>query len=328
MDALAVVLPVLERRFDGQRRDALLCAHAMQMVRACPESVRARIFDVSRANVHDVLARLSAFRPSHVLVEHSPLAYGSGDAVALAAAVWARVQPLPVLLVSHPEYGRHSDALDATVSDGLLSAGPLVAQATRVLCHEKSWARTIATRLPSCERRVEVVGDWPVLAPRAVRPVDAGAPQLVLIDTLARPALLKVLAAIAARDGLYRIAMLYGGDAGYERLAAAIEQLNLGERVTPLAALTDEHLASAIAECSRVVVAESRYASESMQWARTANGFGRCVTILKRDGSAEQIERPIETGWAGTAHTMLFGESGRALAASLEEDVEEPTIGI
>lgn len=328
MDAIAVLIPALEQRFDRNRRNALLTAHATQLLRACEPGAHGRIFAVANTGVHELLGRLESLRPSHVLVEHSPFSYGAEEATALAAAAWAHAHRLNVHAVSHPEYGRHSDAHDAPVVRALGAAAPLFAQTLRIFCHDAAWARTLAQRVPSCAQRIKVLEDWSVLTPGTVRPVDADAPQLLLVDALARAQLAKLFAAAATGRRRYRVAMLYGGEAGRQRLEGAIEDARAREWIVPLAALTDEHLAAAIAECSRVVIAALRQPSESARWARTAVAFGRSVTILDRNGESEQIERTVQTRWAAIAHAILVDERERALAASLEEDVEEPTIGI
>ncbi len=328
MESLAVIVPADEPRFDGSRADALLCAHAAQLTRIASKNARVRIFAVDAGEPHDLLARLSAFRPRHVLVEHAPLSYGRNGGMPLAAASWSKSHAITVTLVAHPEFGRSYDPPDSAVAAALLSAGPLVAQSSRVCCHETEWARVIAQRVPTCVERLDVIDAWPVIEPLSMIPVDTAAPRLLLLDDVPPRTLEYVLRAMRADDAQYRCVALFADEAQRIAIEDSIEAAGLSRRAPCLRATTAVELASLLASSSSVVVPESRNGAESRRWVRTAIAFGRRVTLCKHGGDAELIERPSETNWATIAHALLSGEHDRSLTAPFEEDVEEPSVGI
>ena len=308
VESLAIVLPAQETRFDGQRRDTLLTAHAAQLARACAKRSRVRVFATSEFDAHDLFARLGAFRPTHVLIEHTALAYRDA-AEPLAVASWGRAHAVRVTVVAHGEFARSWDPPESAIASGLAAAGPLLAQAGRIVCYETSWARVIGERFRNLVDHLEVVDPWPVLEPRSVVPVDASAPRLALVDDVAPRTLASLLDALREDGEPYRCAALFGAVLPNEP-NAKVENVETGVE-----------LARAIADASLVVIPECRHETETQRWVRTALAFGRRVIVVRADGAIEQIERPAETTWPAIAHTLLRGED-RALAASLEEDVE------
>jgi hypothetical protein len=315
MDSIAVLLPRYVPLFEGTRRDALLSAHARGLAAACGRRTRARIEAIADVDPDELLARLGAFRPTHIVIEHSPLAYDRHARTALAAASWGRAHSIAVSLVSHPEFGRAFDPPEAAVANALLSAGPLVAQASKVFCHETAWARVIAGRVPTCLDRLDVLDAWPILEPANVTPVDAAAAALVLLDD-PLPGELNALIERLQREGAAcTYATVFAPQAGDGRLP----------QPAPIA--TEAELGAAIARASMLILACSRDATAPQRWKATAAAFARRIALVKRDGEVEQIERPVQSSWAAIVHAMISDED-RALAASFEEDVEEPSVGI
>ncbi len=299
MDSIAIVLPTHESRFDGVRRDAILTAHAAQFARACSSAaMRVKIVAANSIELHELIAQVAADRPTRILIEHTPLAYDRA-AVPLAVSAWGKAHVVPVLLVAHREYGRACDPPDAAVAKELLAAAPLFASATHVFCHESSWARVVGSRIPGAVERLELLEDWLVLEPKSVVPVDAAAPVLVLADDVPAAALERVLHFLRNDGVAHRC----------------------------LTVQTVEELPAAFCEASAILVPASRREGEEMLWARTAAAYGRSVVRVLRDGSHEQVKRVAHSSWTAIAHCILSGEAASS-ATSLEEDVEEPPVGV
>ena len=314
MDSVAVVLPAHEPRFDGSRRDAVLTTHAAQLARIGSQSMRVRVFAADAFEMHDLLARLAAFRPARIVVEHSPLAYDHASGVPIAIASWGKARSVPVALVAHAEFARVCDPPENAVANGLMAAGPVLAQCDRIICHESAWARVIGERFRSCVERLELVDAWPIFEPPSVVPVDASAPRLVLVDDVGSKPLTQLTNALRGDGATYRYVTLFRSAA-----LPAMEAIAAGEGA---------ELAQLFVESSLVVIPESRHIDETKRWIRTALAFGRRVMVVKPSGEVEEIERPAETTWSAIAHSILSRENDRALAVSLEEDVEKPPIGI
>lgn len=325
MDSLAVILPRHAPQFSDGRRDALLTAHAAQLARAVSSEVRVRIFAVGEAQPNDVLARLSAHRPAHVLIEHTPFAYDRQGALPLAAGAWARAHSAIVTVAAHPEFGRAYDPPDAATHAALVAAGPLFAQAARIFCHESAWARAIGIRIPSTVPRLELLDPWPFAEPAAPTPVDTDAPWLVLLDDVPKRALAPLFARVRSERRPCRWATLFAGDGERARVAHACAAAGVSMEEVPIG--DGASLAAAIVAASLVVIAEPRVPLEAQRWTQTALAFGRRVAVVSADGAVTQIERPLESCWKTIAHAVLSRDE-RASAASFEEDVEEPSIGV
>lgn len=346
MNRIAVIHPAFEPRLDGVRRDVLLTAHAMQFARGLAQTgARVRIFTVAKAatppievvgeawglhTTHELLARLEAFRPTQIVIEHAPLAYGSHYFVALSAASWARVHGVPAMLAAHPEYGRRREPPDTATLGGIISALPLFATVCGVLCHDAAWARILAQRSPAAASRLELLDDWTPIEPPNILPVDTAAPILLVFDDVADASLSRVLARLRAdsSQAVYRAVLLFADAVRRSRVRDTVETAGVADRVHFMEVQTPTELSRAFFAASRVIIAQSRRAGEELRWAHCAAVHGRCAVLVQADGTAAEIESS-GSSWVSIAHRALALFDAASLSATaLEEHIQEPPVGI
>jgi len=124
---------------------------ATQLARYGSKSARVRVFttqELQRARGARTFG--PRFRPTRIIIEHTPLAYEAHSAMPLAITSWGRAHSVPVVLVAHVEFGRACDPPEAAIAAALLGNGPLLdAGIAHSLPRGTSWARVIGERFRS-----------------------------------------------------------------------------------------------------------------------------------------------------------------------------------